>query len=97
MSSHILKRGAELLSDTRDTVSGIAAGTLLERWPPAAKDGFDLPATRSLVPARQVISTGETYDFDYRPQRTGSLQGRQEEPDLQTVRKLLVTVPIRVE
>ncbi len=34
------------------------------RWVPLAKDGFDLPEfKRTLAPARQMVSIGETYDY----------------------------------
>ncbi|MDZ4674897.1 MAG: multicopper oxidase domain-containing protein [Gemmatimonadota bacterium] len=34
------------------------------RWTPLAKDGFDLPEyRRQLAPAKQVVSIGETYDY----------------------------------
>jgi hypothetical protein len=88
-----------VLTGARDTVEGIPQDELLERWRPAAKDGFDLP-TGSLVPARQVISIGETYDFDYTPERSGSFRlqvWRLELPEMRMKPPLLITVPIRVE
>ena len=41
-------------------------------WRPLAKDGGELPAGRQLVrPARQMISIGETYDFEFTPAEAG--------------------------
>jgi FtsP/CotA-like multicopper oxidase with cupredoxin domain len=46
--------------------------TTLESWRALAKDGRELPAARQLArPARQVISIGETYDFELTPAAAG--------------------------
>jgi FtsP/CotA-like multicopper oxidase with cupredoxin domain len=43
-------------------------------WRPVAKDGADLPlAQREPFPAQLTISAGETYDFEFRPQRAGEV------------------------
>ena len=43
-------------------------------WRPIAKDGADLPTgQRELCPAELTISVGETYDFEFRPERAGEL------------------------
>ena len=43
-------------------------------WRPIAKDGADLPlAQQELGPAQLTISVGETYDFEFRPERAGEL------------------------
>jgi FtsP/CotA-like multicopper oxidase with cupredoxin domain len=43
-------------------------------WRPIAKDGADLPlAHRELCPAQLTIGVGETYDFEFRPERAGEL------------------------
>jgi FtsP/CotA-like multicopper oxidase with cupredoxin domain len=43
-------------------------------WRPIAKDGADLPlAQQELRPAQLTISVGETYDFEFRPERAGNL------------------------
>jgi len=43
-------------------------------WRPIAKDGADLPlAQQELCPAQLTISVGETYDFEFRPERAGEL------------------------
>jgi FtsP/CotA-like multicopper oxidase with cupredoxin domain len=50
-------------------IAGIAA-----TWRPIAKDGADLPAgLRELCPAQLTIGVGETYDFEFRPERAGEL------------------------
>jgi FtsP/CotA-like multicopper oxidase with cupredoxin domain len=44
------------------------------QWRARAKDGADLPASQAVMQdAHQVISPGETYDFEYRPRDAGSL------------------------
>jgi hypothetical protein len=50
-------------------VAGIAV-----TWRPIAKDGADLPpGQRELCLARLTIGVGETYDFEFRPDRAGEL------------------------
>ena len=66
--------------------------TMIVNWRPVAKDGFDLPrAMQEPRPARQVVSMGETYDFEYTPVRRGTLR-----LEVRTSR-LIVRVPIRIE
>jgi FtsP/CotA-like multicopper oxidase with cupredoxin domain len=44
------------------------------RWLPIAKDGADLPAQQGeLCPAKVTMGVGETYDFEFRPDRAGEL------------------------
>jgi FtsP/CotA-like multicopper oxidase with cupredoxin domain len=70
--------------------------SLIVRWTPVAKDGADLPAA-ARVPraAQQIVSIGETYDFEFRPERSGNLrlEVRTANPD----GRLLARAPIRVE
>ncbi|HEY6808978.1 MAG TPA: multicopper oxidase domain-containing protein [Gemmatimonadales bacterium] len=77
-----------------DSAPTIAGDTMLVRWRPLAKDGFDLPlAARTDRPASQIVSIGETYDFEYTPERKGMLR-------LEVRRGgnlLIIRVPIRVE
>ena len=62
------------------------------RWMPVAKDGFDVPSAGQLPqPARHIVAMGETYDFEYTPEHTGTLR-----LEVRT-RRLVVSVPIRVE
>jgi FtsP/CotA-like multicopper oxidase with cupredoxin domain len=43
-------------------------------WKPLAKDGATLPPEQSaLRPARQLVSVGETYDFEIQPSRSEAL------------------------
>lgn len=45
------------------------------RWRPVSKDGAELPpAQMGEKPARQLISVGETYDFEYTPSAPGELR-----------------------
>jgi hypothetical protein len=68
---------------------------MIVRWRPLAKDGFDLPAAQQVPrPASQVVSMGETYDFEYTPLHKGTL--RLEVRGV-TDRLLKIRVPIRVE
>ena len=44
----------------------LRADTALVQWRPRAKDGADLPEPlRTMQPATQIVSVGETYDFDF--------------------------------
>ena len=53
-------------------VSMLRGETTLE-WHPVAKDGAEFAARRAPVPALQVVSPGETYDFEFTPAETGVL------------------------
>ena len=69
--------------------------TMLVRWRPLAKDGADLPEpSRALRPAQQLISMGETYDFEVQPVTRGELRL---EVRPVSAGRLFVRVPIRVE
>ncbi|HEU5219748.1 MAG TPA: multicopper oxidase domain-containing protein, partial [Gemmatimonadales bacterium] len=51
-----------------DSAFRIPWDSLLVQWIPVAKDGADLPAgARAPRMARQTVSMGETYDFEYTP------------------------------
>lgn len=66
--------------------------TLIVSWRPVAKDGFDLPAALEVSrAAKQVVSMGETYDFEYTPRQQGTLRLEVREG------QLLARVPIRIE
>jgi hypothetical protein len=68
---------------------------MVVRWRPVAKDGADLPdAGRTVRPAQQIVSMGETYDFEFTPDRKGELRL---EVRTQPPARLLVRTPIRVE
>lgn len=70
--------------------------TLVVRWVPIAKDGFDLPTAAQLPrSARQIVAIGETYDFTYTPERPGLL--RLEVRTTGAPYNLIARVPIRIE
>ena len=69
--------------------------TMLVRWRPIAKDGADLPERdRTLRPAVQVVSIGETHDVEFLPTERGTLRLEVRPGSLG---RLTVRVPIRVE
>lgn len=79
-----------------DSLANVERDTMVVRWIPLAKDAFEIPESRRTPrPAREIVAVGETYDFEYTPQRRGMLylevRGSLGEHGLQT------RVPIRVE
>ena len=69
--------------------------TMLVSWRPLAKDGADLPEwDRTLRPAQQVVSIGETHDFEFQPIARGELRLEVRPP---SAGRLFVRVPVRVE
>jgi hypothetical protein len=47
----------------------------LAQWRAVAKDGADLPAAQAVMQeSRQLVWTGETYDFEYEAQEPGGLR-----------------------
>ena len=70
--------------------------SLVIAWRPLAKDGADLPAEYR-VPRRaeQIVSMGETYDYEVVPERPGEL--RMEVRQAGPQGRLLVRAPVRVE
>jgi FtsP/CotA-like multicopper oxidase with cupredoxin domain len=69
--------------------------TMLVRWRPLAKDGADVPESgRALRPAQQLVSIGETYDFEVQPLVRGELRI---EVRPVSAGRLFVRVPVRVE
>jgi len=76
--------------------------SMVVAWHPIAKDGADLPAAaRGARPAHQIVSMGETYDFEYTPRQRGLLRLEvrtlNPPPGFGRAGKLLARVPIRVE
>jgi FtsP/CotA-like multicopper oxidase with cupredoxin domain len=70
--------------------------SMLVQWRQLAKDGADLPASATTArPARQMISMGETYDFEYTPTQAGSL--RIEIRAAGPAGALLTRVPVKVK
>lgn len=78
-----------------------AADAEVVQWQPVAKDGADLPeSARTPRPAVQVVSIGETYDFEFTPARAGLLRLRvtvTPGPLRKVPGATLIIVPIRVE
>jgi FtsP/CotA-like multicopper oxidase with cupredoxin domain len=70
--------------------------SLVAQWRPVAKDGAALPETaRAQRLARQPVSMGETYDFEYTPTSKGVM--RIEVRAAGANGSLLARVPVRVE
>ena len=70
--------------------------SLVVQWRPVAKDGADLPEpARTPRLARQVVSMGETYDFEYTPPTSGIM--RIEVRAAAANGTLLARVPVRVQ
>jgi len=56
-------------------VVSLVSGSAPARWRALAKDGADLPAAQAIErEARQLISVGETYDFEFAPTTKGDLR-----------------------
>ena len=70
--------------------------TSIVEWRPVAKDAVELPeAERALRSARQPITMGETYDYEFIPTKRGELRI---EVRVSVPRpRLMVRAPIRVE
>jgi FtsP/CotA-like multicopper oxidase with cupredoxin domain len=74
-----------------DSSMANAPDSMLVQWRPVAKDGADLPLdAHVLKPARQPMGMGETYDFDFVPDRTGNLR-----IEVRSARGLVYQLPIR--
>jgi len=72
------------------------ADTMIVQWRPLAKDGADLPASATNPRrAQQIVSIGETYDFEYTPVRPGNL--RIEIRAAGPAGALLARVPVKVK
>ena len=57
-----------------EVVFSLLDGEKLTSWQPLAKDGAELPEFyRKSCEATQKFGAGETYDFEFRPQRPGKL------------------------
>ena len=84
------------LTARRDSVRGNPRDTSLVQWRPVAKDAIERPeAQRALRSAREEISMGETYDFEFVPTSRGELRIEVRVSVPQP--RLMVRVPIRVE
>ncbi|HUF24571.1 MAG TPA: multicopper oxidase domain-containing protein [Vicinamibacterales bacterium] len=64
------------------------------KWKPVSKDGADLPPSQMEARrARQTISVGETYDFEFRPEAPGELRL---EVQRRSIDAMLTSMVIRV-
>lgn len=74
--------------------------TMVVRWRPVAKDGAALPmSAQGLRAARQMLSMGETYDFEFVPEHAGLLRldvYSTPPPGIRAPPGFLIGVPIRV-
>lgn len=79
-----------------DSVRGNPRDTSIVQWRRVAKDAIEVPETeRALRAAREVISMGETHDFEFVPTQRGNL--RIEVRVAVPRPRLMVRAPIRVE
>lgn len=84
---YLTARPDSLLENLRDS--------MLAQWRPVAKDGADLPEhARALRPAQQIVSIGETFDFEVQPLQRGEMRI---EVRPVSAGRLFVRVPVRVE
>jgi FtsP/CotA-like multicopper oxidase with cupredoxin domain len=82
--------------DPRLTVS-LHSGASVANWREIAKDGHDVPATQAhLRPASQIISVGETYDFEFEATSTESLRLELFRPARVSNPESRISVPVRV-
>jgi FtsP/CotA-like multicopper oxidase with cupredoxin domain len=62
-------------------------------WLPVAKDGFDMPlAQRLQTRSEQMVSVGETFDFEYTPSEAGEMRIEVRSPDGELFAHQVVTV-----
>jgi FtsP/CotA-like multicopper oxidase with cupredoxin domain len=86
------------LTERSDSSLTLLRDSSLVLWTPVAKDGRDLPAAARMPHlARQIVSIGETYDFELTPTRRGTLRFEVRENAPIHRGMLLTRVPIRVE
>jgi FtsP/CotA-like multicopper oxidase with cupredoxin domain len=84
------------LTTRPDSSSANLPDSLVVAWRPVAKDGATIPAgSEKPRRAQQIVSMGETYDFEFVPARAGNL--RLEVRNAGPEGRLLGRVPIRVE
>jgi hypothetical protein len=84
------------LTERPDSSFANLSDSMVVQWRAVGEDGADLPAAaRRMQLARQIISMGETYDFEFTPAKPGNL--RLEVRGAGAGARLLVRAPIRVE
>jgi FtsP/CotA-like multicopper oxidase with cupredoxin domain len=78
------------------TVS-LLAGSSPVRWRAIAKDGADLPVSQATQrPARQTVSVGETYDFEFESRSSAELRLEVFRPSRAAIGQSQIVVPVRV-
>jgi manganese oxidase len=78
------------------TVS-LLAGSFPVVWRAIAKDGADLPVSQATErPARQTVSVGETYDFEFEPRSATELRLEVFRPGRAAIGQSQIVVPIHV-
>ena len=84
------------LTSRSDSMFANRPDSLVVQWRPVAKDGADLPeSAKAPRLARQIVSMGETFDFEYTPTVKGHL--RIEVRAGGATGNLAARVPVRVE
>lgn len=78
------------------TVS-LLSGSSPVMWRAIAKDGADLPLPQATDrPARQTVSVGETYDFEFQPRSAAELRLEVLRPARAAVAPSQIVVPVHV-
>jgi manganese oxidase len=78
------------------TVS-LLAGSSPVAWRAIAKDGADLPVSQATErPARQTVSVGETYDFEFKPRSATELRLEVFRPARAASAQSQIVVPVHV-
>jgi hypothetical protein len=76
----------------------LLAGASPVTWRAIAKDGADLPIPQATDrPARQIVSVGETYDFEFEPRSATELRLEVFRPARAAVAQSQIVVPIHVQ
>lgn len=58
-----------------DGVFTLKSGETILQWRLVAKDGQDVPAAQAVLKeAKQLITVGETYDFEFQPETAGDFR-----------------------
>jgi hypothetical protein len=87
---------AVTLTSRPDSARILPRDSMVVRWTPVAKDGIEFAKNaRAGRLARVVISMGETYDFEFTPERAGQVLRLEVRSSGSGV--LFTRVPVRVE
>jgi len=78
-------RFVNIATNDSDTSIALLDGSQAAEWRAIAKDGWNLPESQATIrPARQAITVGETYDFEFVPKHAGKLMLEVTEAFLET-------------